>query len=349
MKHVGTAAFVVLWSAIAVCSQARADSRGRCNRSIESSTIQLPKDDAVHPPTPYSFEWFYWTSHLEAADGRKFGFLDIIYHTVAELEPGLGTPIQYSDTTVSDLSEGTYHYGGRAFEYGPAKPVRNGFEFSIGDNHVKGGDGRDELRAVVDDGAKRYAVHLWLYSLKPAVQQISESYLREYARTRVATLGTIEVEGELIPVFGYSVFDHAFGDQLPQLAQVDNWTWMSLQLDDDREIVLLRMVRHDGSTMEYAYVIDANCRTTSYGPGEFTLAATDTWKQSENCEYPIAWEIAIPAAHARLEITPAIVDQDIFVPGIDHYYEGEVAVTGRVSGGRVTGRGVVELTWFCPW
>lgn len=320
----------------------------RCKRPIESSEIQLPKDDAVHATTPESFEWFYWTSHLEASDGRKFGFLDIIYSTRAEIEPGQVVPIHYSDTTIADLNDNTYHYGGRAFNYSPAPILPNRFDFAVGDNAVTGGDGSDHLHAVVKDSERSYIVDLWLFSLKPAVEQIAEDYLHEYARTRMLSVGTIEVDGESVRVFGYSVFDHAFGDMQPQLAQVDNWTWMSIQLQDGRELVLLKAIRKNGSTMEYVNLTDAQCRVQRFGPGEFSLTPKASWSPSPECSYPMGWKLSVPSARIDLDIAPAMLDQDILVPGMDHYYEGEVLVTGAVKE-PVSGRGVVELTWFCSW
>ena len=39
---------------------------------METTGIVLPGDDAVRSDVPV--QWWYWTGHLEARDGRRFGF-----------------------------------------------------------------------------------------------------------------------------------------------------------------------------------------------------------------------------------------------------------------------------------
>ena len=320
---------------------------GKCAKQL-SGLINLPADDTVHPYTPASIEWWYWTSHLEAEDGRRFGFLNIVYTSLYEVAPGSVGPLQWSDTTISDISEGKYHFPGRVFLPEPAVTVPNGFEFDIGQNHVAGGDGHDVVHTVVDDGTKRYVVDLELNSEKAPVQHMAGGYIYEYGRTRMDTRGTITINGEKLKVHGHSYFDHEYGDQLYVMATVKDWTWISVLLDNDSELVLLVLNHKDGTKIAWADLTDAQCRTTRYNPGEFTLAATGTWAQSDTCRYPMGWTISIPRASVYLQVASSIVDQDIFVPGMDHYYEGEATVSGW-DHGPVDGHAVVELTAFCGY
>lgn len=42
--------------------------------------INLPADDSVHAYSPYSDEWWYYSSHLATVDAdREFGFAQIVY------------------------------------------------------------------------------------------------------------------------------------------------------------------------------------------------------------------------------------------------------------------------------
>jgi predicted secreted hydrolase len=320
-------------------------AHGPCSKPL-TGLINLPADDAVHPYTPASFEWWYWTSHLETDEGQKFGFLDVVYTGLFEFVPGIPAPLQWSDTTISDLTEGKYHFPGRAYLPEPATVIQGGFKFDIGQNSVVGGNGRDEIHAIVDDGARRYEVDLQLKSEKAPVQHMAGGYIFDYARTRMATQGSITVDGKRHNVHGYTYFDHEWGDQLYVMATVQDWTWISMQLEDDRELVVLVLNHQDGTQMAWADLTDAHCKTTRYEPGEFTLTTTGTWQQSSTCQYPMGWQIAIPRAGMTLNVTSSIVDQDIYVPGMDHYYEGEAVVRGW-DHGPVRGRAVVELTAFC--
>ncbi len=319
---------------------------GNCAKPL-TGLINLPADDAVHPATPMSLEWWYWTSHLETDDGRQFGFLDIVYTGLFEIVPGTVAPLQWSDTTISDVAEGKYHFAGRAYLPEPTPVIPGGFQFDLGENSVFGGDGHDVIHAVVDDGSRRYEVDLELESEKAPVQHMAGGYIYDYARTRMATRGTIAVDGELHGVRGYTYFDHEWGDQFYVMATTQNWTWISLQLEDDRELVVLVLNHLDGTQLTWADLTDAHCNTTRYEPGEFTLTATGTWQQSSICQYPMGWEISIPKAGISLAVTSSIVDQVIYVPGMDHYYEGEAVAYGWQHQRALSGRGVVELTAFC--
>ena len=318
---------------------------GNCGKPL-TGLINLPMDDAVHPYTPASFEWWYWTSHLETDTGQKFGFLDVVYTGLFELVPGTVAPLQWSDTTVSDVSEGKYHFAGRDFLPEAAPVIPFGFKFDVGQNSVRGGNGHDVIHAVVDDGARRYEVDLKLDSEKAPVQHMAGGYIFDYGRTRMATRGHITVDGHRLDVHGYTYFDHEWGDQLYVMATVKDWTWMSIQLEDDRELVVLVLNHLDGTQMAWADLTDAHCKTTRFEQGEFTLAATGSWQQSNICTYPMGWEISIPRTGMHLNVTSSIIDQDIYVPGMDHYYEGEAVMNGWEHG-PIRGRGVVELTAFC--
>ncbi len=101
--------------------------------------INLPADDAVHPYSAYSDEWWYYSSHLESDEGdAEFGFAQIVY---TSLDPASGSPIQYVDATITDIAEGAYHFGGRQYAFAPAVVLPNAFDFAIGSERVEGGNG----------------------------------------------------------------------------------------------------------------------------------------------------------------------------------------------------------------
>lgn len=58
----------------------------------------------------------------------------------------------------------------------------------------------------------------------------------------------------------------------------------------------------------------------------------------------MGWNIRIPAAGLDLRVDPFFESQDIFVPGQDHYWEGDAVVSGTSSG-----RAYAELYGYCPF
>ena len=63
--------------------------------------IQLPRDEAPHDALS---EWWYYTGHLDAADGSHYGFELVIFQAVRE-----GYPVGYAaHFAVTDYSRGSF-------------------------------------------------------------------------------------------------------------------------------------------------------------------------------------------------------------------------------------------------
>ena len=158
----------------------------------------------------------------------------------------------------------------------------------------------------------------------------------------MAATGTVSVNGKVHRVRGYTWFDHQFGPQLVELSTVQNWTWIAAQLDHRRELLALVVNRQDGTQDFIGSYTDGDCETTQLGATDFTITALGTWSASASCTYPFGWDVAVPSKGLELRVVPLIQNQDIWVPGVDHYYEGASSVTGSARG-----KAYVELFGFC--
>jgi predicted secreted hydrolase len=54
------------------------------------------------------------------------------------------------------------------------------------------------------------------------------------------------------------------------------------------------------------------------------------------------WEVKVPSKKLDLFVRPVFEAQDILVPAMDHYYEGDSKVSGTAKG-----KAYVELYGFC--
>ncbi len=75
------------------------------------SAIELPRDDGPHDRLT---EWWYYTGHLRAADGARFGFEYVVFRA----ERGAFPTSWVSHLAVTDESGGRFLYGQR-LETGP--------------------------------------------------------------------------------------------------------------------------------------------------------------------------------------------------------------------------------------
>ena len=103
---------------------------------------------------------------------------------------------------------------------------------------------------------KQAGIELTLEEGKPpainGIDGINQKGAREgnashyYSLTRMPTRGTIVVDGERFEVTGETWMDHEFSTSFLEPEQ-RGWDWFSIQLSDQRELMLYRMRRADGS------------------------------------------------------------------------------------------------------
>ncbi len=142
--------------------------------------------------------------------------------------------------------------------------------------------------------------------------------------------------------------DHEFGSDELQ-ADLVGWDWVSLQLDDRRELMLYLLRRKDGSVVPESSgsVIDARGDVTYLPRAAFTLTATGSWTSPHTGGvYPSGWRVRVPSARIDVTLTPQLLDQELAnLAGGVSYWEGAVDATDAATG-RATGVGYVELTGY---
>ncbi len=90
--------------------------------------------------------------------------------------------------------------------------------------------------------------------------------------TRLAVTGSLQLDGKTTPATGVAWMDHEFfTEQLDD--NESGWDWLSVQLDDDTELMLYRIRRKDGSIDPFSSgtYIDANGKSTHLGLSDFTF------------------------------------------------------------------------------
>jgi predicted secreted hydrolase len=169
-----------------------------------------------------------------------------------------------------------------------------------------------------------------------------------YSMTRLDTRGVLTYRGERLSVDGISWMDHEFGSDELQ-GNLVGWDWVSLQLDDRREVMLYLLRRKDGSVVPESSgsVIDARGGVTYLPRTAFVLTATGSWTSPHTGGvYPSGWRVTVPSAHIDVTLTPQLLDQELAnTTGGVSYWEGAVDATDAATG-RSTGVGYVELTGY---
>jgi predicted secreted hydrolase len=341
---------------------ALAQSPGTFKQAIPPYAFQFPQDHASHPA--YQTEWWYYTGHLQGND-RTFGYELTFFRVGIDPNPQQGGSrwrmhtLYFAHFALTDQAGEQFFHSEKisrpAMDMAGAREDRYrvwikdwSAELTYGSTH--------QIQASADFAS----IVLNLMPAKPpvihghdGVSQKSPGVGRAshyYSLTRLQTTGTLTFEGETFTVTGASWMDHEFGsNQLTEDQQ--GWDWFSLQLDDNRELMLYVMRRKDGTyePTSSGTIIYADGVWRHLSLDMFEIEANGRWTSPHSGGiYPNGWRIAVPDEQIALQLTPTVADQELGTKSLIGviYWEGSVTVRGTDKGNPVTGQGYVELTGY---
>jgi predicted secreted hydrolase len=338
----------------------------------------FPRDHASHPNN--KIEWWYYTGNVKTADGRRFGFQVTFFRVGIDYKPA--NPSQWAvrdlymtHLAVSDPQGQRYRYAEKLSRAGPGLAGARSDRYYVWNDDWAAGI-RDQGPGARDQGSatRTHFVHalsaqagvdLTLDEGKPpainGVNGISQKGAREgnashyYSLTRMPTSGSIYIDGEKFDVTGETWMDHETGTSFLEPEQ-QGWDWFSIQLSDNRELMLYRLRRADGTRdpRSSGTLVDANGKTTHLSNDDFTLTpGSKTFKSPNGAVYPIEWTVTVPAQHLELKITTPLADQELSLEkstGVA-YWEGMIDVAGHQATGpsgrrEIHGVGYLEMTGY---
>lgn len=332
----------------------------------------FPRDHWAHEG--YRTEWWYFTGHLSAVDDptHLFGYQFTVFRVgLVPHKPNLESAWATGDMIMGHLaltdlpaghhvfSEVLYRTTSFLGQFGaPGDSLIAWSRAPIGTNGIwtLQWNGEGFTFSALDE-RKELALRLTTRAGKPLVFHGPNGYSRKgkgetaaslyYSFTRLETEGMLRMGGEAFEVEGDSWMDKEFGsNQLDQ--NQSGWDWLSVQLFDDREIMVYRLRDGSGATdFAVGTLIGPDGAIRNLGSADWSLEASAGWKSPHTgAQYPAAWTLAIPAAQLWLAIEPAVPDQENvsqLVPEL-HYWEGAAMVYDRA--GDAVGRAYVELTGY---
>lgn len=331
-------------------------------QALPGYSFQFPADHASHDL--FKTEWWYYTGHLKAGDGRKFGFELTFFRTGAEIEDGIkDSPwtvnnIYLAHMAVSDLKSGKFFFDEKmsraAFDKAGADSDKHRVWI---DNWSAESKGKKHLLKASGDG---YAFNLSLTAKKgPVIHGMNGVSQKAsckgcashyYSISRMAAEGMLTAGGIEHAVKGTAWMDHEFGSNQLSEEQV-GWDWFSIQLQDGTDLMLYVMRRADGSydPNSSGTLVAADGRSAHLEMEDFSIAATGHWQSPESGgEYPMGWEVKLPEHDLELVLKPSLENQELITKRSTKvsYWEGSCTVTGRSGGAKVSGDAYVEMTGY---
>ncbi len=325
--------------------------------------FSFPQDHGPHPE--FQTEWWYYTGNLQAADGRQLGYQLTFFRRAISPTPSVRASewatnqVYFAHFAVTDIRANS-HWGTERFSRGAAglagatgEPYRVWLEnWEVTSLDAAG----NEVQLRVRDSER--ALDLKLTAIKPPVlhgrnglsQKTAEIGNASYyiSFTRLATEGTVEIDGDKVSVSGLSWMDHEFSTTTLG-ANAVGWDWFSIQLDDQREVMLFQIRQADGSIepMASGTLVEPDGSLRHLTRDQFNIQVLSRWaSQRSGATYPSRWAVSIPSADVQLTIEPLTADQEMRVSLV--YWEGAVKISGRSNGKPVGGKGFVEMTGYVP-
>lgn len=326
---------------------------------------QFPRDHFDHPD--YQTEWWYYTGNLKSADGHRFGFELTFFRQAIARDANQSNwhihDLYMAHLALSDLDGRHFYHDERLNRAGPGIAGVDQSTGTIwnGNWQVQLTEARQTLRGL----GENFEIQLNLVPTKPPVIHGRDGISQKAAGaghashyisfSRLLTSGSIELNGSRYAVEGTSWMDHEFFSESVDTNE-RGWDWLSLQLDDNTELMLYRLRRKDGSADPYSSgsYIDAQGHCLFLAGTDFTLTPIGKTWTSERTQgtYPIQWQIAIPKLRLEMDIATPLASQEL--PGGigPAYWEGAIDISGRTgdsplrASGPFHGVGYLEMTGY---
>lgn len=327
---------------------------------------RFPRDHGTHDD--FRTEWWYYTGHLTAANGRRFGYQVTFFRRGIEPERVGANSSQWAirqlylaHVALSDLDHKRFRYAEKVSRAGLGKAGADAGRLHawIDRWSIEASASPHEHHRVLA-GTDEFSLDLTVTPEKPPIVHGERGVSRKgnapvqgshyYSFPRLATSGTLTVNGERFAVNGLSWMDHEFGsgDLGDDLA---GWDWFSVQLENRTELMLYRLRRADGTVapVSSGTAIFPDGRTQHLSATNVQVDVLDYWpSQTSGGRYPSRWRLTVPALDLSLDLRPLLPDQELTTSHSTQvtYWEGAVGISGRLRGAPVTGQGYVELTGY---
>jgi predicted secreted hydrolase len=302
-------------------------------RRSGASRVRFPEDEGAHPDS--HAEWWYGHFSLTSADGGEYGAVAAYFNVGLKI------------LAVSDLREERLHH----------KVSSSALHAANGRLNLHWG-GRDHWRRTradsltyrIESYSPDIGLDLSLRSLKPPLPGCGTGVIKwtggsahYYQLTRLEATGRIELPGRALEVQGIGVMDHQWMNYLGE----EGWDWLCVQLDNGAEAVFWHLVNPDGSVKSRDLTV-MSADGSVYHTRRFNLEKLETWVSPlSEMEYCTAWRVRERRRGLDLELRARYPNQEIrmfeglAVP-IFPFWEGNMAVSGHMDGGAVSGVGYAE-------
>lgn len=313
--------------------------------------ITFPRDGGPHKAI---VEWWYYNGFLTSKEGRRFAYMMCLFK-VDNKKVGIPVlsriPIKtvyFAHSLLTDIDNQKFEENIEYFSVISRDSFKRPLMFVNFLNPLGIKDGY--LSSVIKENKmfdfhlKRDAFDLRLTNTKQPLLEGGNGFLKlhdrttyYYSLTNLKTEGLVFVDNKIIEVAGKSWMDHQWADV--SFAN-DKWTWFSLQLDNNIEIVCFE---HGVDNKSYLASISYPDGHAEHTENVIIKPVGDSWySKKTKAEYFLEYKIEIPEKKMEFSVRPPVKNQEMIFGSIN-YWEGPLEVAGHIEGTAVRGQGFMEL------
>ena len=338
-------------------------SASEFKQALPGYKLVFPNDNANHED--YKTEWWYYTGHLQTKSSKKYGFeLTFFRQGISrDNSPTSNLDLNLKDVyithfAITDLNNHTFHFYQKLNRNNSNIALSSNSEFFVkNENWLAESLGKN---FYISANSKDFSLHLLLEPQKQPIihglNGVSQkgSKLGQashyYSYSRLKATGLIFNGSSPERVSGLAWMDHEFGSNQLDAKQT-GWDWVSIQLDNNYELMLYLMRNNDKTydTNSSGTIIFPDGSYQHLKLSEFTIKTAKTWRSSRtNANYPSQWEINVPKYKISLTVIPEQADQELVTTESTNisYLEGSSKVNGKFDTKSVSGHAYVELTGY---
>lgn len=320
--------------------------------------IRFPRDGGAHPAI---IEWWYFNGRLSGADGGDYAFMNCLFKTdpkrvkIPFLTKLPVKTLYFYHSLLTDIRHRKFYP-----RLEPAVIVSSD-SFSktlLSINHnsplsLVNSGGQLEETAPFHYRLRDQSIDLELVAAKPPLLEGGRGFVElgkkstyYYSLTDLKARGRMKVGKRWLEVAGQAWMDHQWADVA---YSKDQWSWFSLQLDNDCEIIACEYIsEYDTPNEKRLTMADI---MTEKGRQIAAQAATirpqgRAWiSPKTRAAYPTSWLIEIPEKKIKLSVNAPVTNQEMLY-GTINYWEGPINISGHWNGRVVRGHGFMELAGY---
>ena len=327
--------------------------------SMKYQSIKLPEDNLPHKSI---IEWWYLNGHLKDERGQSYAFMNCLFKAdirkvnipfLNKLSFKKNFPswpyIYFSQAIISNLRSQKIYRDIQPLVLISADSFSRPLLF-VNYHNLKSPHIADTLTETRPGQfhLKNKNLDLKLSSQKPPLLEGGKGWIAlgrhqsyYYSLTDLSAQGSLTIDSKKVKVKGRVWFDHQWAN-VPY--HKNKWSWFSLQLDNGTDLLCVEYNtgKNKGCLVD---LIDKKNRSRHYKKLILT-PGQDTWLSPKTkAQYPLSWQIEVPAGKIKLKISASLPNQEIIFGSIN-YWEGPIKVRGTINNQVVKGVGFMELVGY---